>query len=329
MASHNNRQRSASARSSSYSDPSRRMSSSSNARNKGYSHLSGQQHDLGSAVPRVSTVKVGSLVEDTHRRRAQQSYRSHMIKIIAIVSVVAVLAVAAFAVYWSPLFSIEEVTVSGVEHLTSDEMTQLANVPSDTTLLRVDTGTIKQNILLDAWVADVEVQRVFPHTLNLVITEREMGATVEITSEDGSSTELWALATDSMWLCQIPDEDSEAAESIASQIFEDAASVLSITNVGAGTSPEVGTYCTDEAIVNALDVVTGLTTELEEQVVAVSAASTESTKLTLESGVEIDFGAAEDIREKERICLQLLEEYADEIAYINVRVVDSPTWRAV
>ncbi len=329
MASRNNRQRSASTRSSSYSNSFRQMSSSSNLRSKGYSRLSAQQRDFGSAAPRVSTVKVGSLVEDTHRRRAQQSYRSHMIKIIAIVSLVAVLASAAFAVYWSSLFSIEEVSVSGVEHLTADEMTQLANVPSDTTLLRVDTGTIKQNILLDAWVADVKVQRIFPHTLKLVVTEREMGATVEITSKDGSSTELWALATDGMWLCQIPDADSEAAQSIASQIFEDAASVLSITNVGAGTSPEVGTYCTDEAIINALDVVTGLTTELEDQVVAVSAASTESTKLTLESGVEIDFGAAEDIREKERICLQLLEDYADEIAYINVRVVDSPTWRAV
>ena len=330
MASRNNRHQSASRRSSSYSSSSRRMSSSSlSMRNGSSSRLSAQQRDLGSSAPRVSTVKVGSLVEDTHRRRVQQTYRNHMIKIIAIVAVAAVLAVAAFAVYWSPLFSIEEVSVSGVEHLTSDEMTQLANVPSDTTLLRVDTGAIKQNIMRDAWVADVKVQRVFPHTLNLVVTEREMGATVEITSEDGSSTKLWALATDGMWLCQIPDEDSEAATSVASQIFEDADSVLSITNVEAGTSPEVGTYCTDEAIVNALDVVTGLTTELEEQVVAVSAASTESTKLTLESGVEIDFGAAEDIREKERICLQLLEDYADEIAYINVRVVDSPTWRSV
>ena len=329
MASRNSRQQSVGMRSSSYSNSSRRRPSSSEVHSGNYSSLFVQQHDFGSAAPRVSTVKVGSLVEDTHRRRTQQSYRSHMIKIIAIVFLVAVLVSAAFAVYWSSLFSIEEVTVSGVEHLTSDEMTQLANVPSDTTLLRVDVGTIKQNIMLDAWVADVKVQRIFPHTLNLVITEREMGATVEITSEDGSSTELWALATDGMWLCQIPDEDSEAAQSIASQIFEDADSVLSITNVGAGASPEVGTYCTDEAIINALDVVTGLTTELEEQVVAVSAASTESTKLTLESGVEIDFGAAEDIREKERICLQLLEDYADEIAYINVRIVDSPTWRAV
>ena len=55
----------------------------------------------------------------------------------------------------------------------------------------------------------------------------------------------------------------------------------------------------------------------------------ESTRLTLESKVEIDFGVAEDIREKERICLQLLADNPGKVAYINVRVVDSPTWRAV
>ncbi len=328
LASRNSKPRSMTGRPSLRSDSSRRMSSSPNARAMGNSRSFTQRRDLGNAAPRISTMKVGSLVEDTHQHRAQRAYRTHMLKAIVVISIVVLLVIAAFAVYWSPLFSIKQVTVSGVEHLTSDEMTQLANVPSDTTLLRVDTDTIKQRIMLDAWVADVEVQRVFPDTLNLIVTEREMGATVEVTLEDGSSTELWALATDGMWLCVIPDEDSEAAQSVASKIFEDAESVLSITNVGAGISAEVGTYCTDETIINALDVVTGLTTELKDQVVTVSASSAESTKLTLESGVEIDFGVAEDIREKERICLQLLEDYAGEIAYINVRVADSPTWRA-
>ena len=281
-----------------------------------------QRRDLGSAAPRVSTVKVGSLAQDTHHRRAQQTYRAHMAKAIVVLAVIAVLVIGAVGVYFSPLFSIKQVTVSGVEHLTGEEMTQLANVPSDTTLLRVDTGAIKQSIMLDAWVADVDVQRVFPDTLNLAVTERAIGATVQVTSQDGSSTETWALSTDGMWLCVIPEEGSEAAKSVSPAIFEDA-------NVGPGVSPEIGAYCTDESIVNALDIVTGLTTELKDQVISVSAQSAESTRLTLENNVEIDFGVAEDIREKERICLQLLADNPGKVAYINVRVVDSPTWRAV
>ncbi len=281
------------------------------------------------ATPRMSSSTVGETLSERHRKRAREANRRRMIRLAVALSIAAVLGIAAFAVYMSPLFTIKQVTVSGVEHLTAEEMTVLANVPSDTTLLRVDTSTIRQSIMLDAWVADVKVERVFPDTLNLAVTEREMGATVEIITDDGSATELWALATDGMWLCLIPDEDSEEAQSVATQIYEDAASVLSITNVGASATPDAGTYCTDDAIVNALEVVTGLTTELKDQIVTVSASSAESTKLTLASGIEIDFGVAEDIREKERICLQLLEDYADQIAYINVRVADSPTWRAV
>ena len=65
-------------------------------------------------------------------------------------------------------------------------MTQLANVPSDTTLLRVDTGAVRNGVLRDAWVADVDVQRVFPDTLNLNVTERKIGATVEVSVDEVS-----------------------------------------------------------------------------------------------------------------------------------------------
>lgn len=287
---------------------------------------------LGSAAPRVSTVKLGDLDAASsqgavHRARAQASYNNHMAKVIAALIALAV-AVGVFAgVYWSNLFAIEQVTVSGVEHLTSSEMAQLANVPSDTTLLRVDASTIKSSIMRDAWVADVDVQRVFPNTLNLAVEERSIGATVEVGVNDGKSTELWALSTDGIWLCRIPDQDSQAGQSISPKIYEDAENVFTIKDVAYGVKPEVGQACTDESVKNALDVVTGLTTDLKDQVKTISATSTENTTLTLDSNVEIAFGSAADIRDKERVVKQILEDHPGEVSYINVRVVKSPTWR--
>ena len=93
--------------------------------------------------------------------------------------------------------------------------------------------------------------------------------------------------------------------------------------------PEIGEVCTDSNVNNALAIVSGMTTELADSVVRVSATDAESTILTLDNGVEIAFGAAEDIREKERVCLALLEEHEGNIAYINVRTVSSPTWRSL
>lgn len=287
---------------------------------------------LGSAAPRVSTVKLGDLDAasakgSVHRARAQASYKNYQAKVVAVLVAIAVLAGVFAGAFWSNLFAVRQVTVSGVEHLTASEMAQLANVPSDTTLLRVDTATIESNIMRDAWVENVHVQRVFPNTLNLAVTERTIGATVEIGVDDGKSTETWALSTDGIWLCRIPDKDSEAAQNISPKIYEDAENVFVITDVTYGVKPEVGKVCTDESVKNALDVVTSLSTDLKDQVKQVSATSTENTTLTLDSNVEIAFGAASDVRDKERVIKQILADHPGEVSYINVRVVKSPTWR--
>ena len=96
-----------------------------------------------------------------------------------------------------------------------------------------------------------------------------------------------------------------------------------------GTVAEIGTECIDANVNNALDIVAGMTTELADHVVEVSAAGTVETTLLLDNGVEVAFGKAEDIRDKERTILKILEENPDGISYINVRVVETPTWRGI
>ena len=59
----------------------------------------------------------------------------------------------------------------------------------------------------------------------------------------------------------------------------------------------------------------------------VSATSADNTTITLDSNVQIAFGSADDIRDKERVCLQIMADNPGTVSYINVRVVASPTWR--
>lgn len=281
------------------------------------------------ASSRVTSVRVGDVQRAERADRIRATYRRHVLRLAVILAVAAFLVVGGMALYFSDAFSIEEVQVEGVEHLTSTEMAALANVPSGTTLLRVDTGAIEQSLLRDAWVKSVSVNRVFPHTLQIVITERTIAAVVEVPSKNATAIQPWAIASDGMWLMGIPDQDSELGQSISQQIYEDAASVLHITDVPYGTSPETGAFCTDENVNNALDIVSGMTTDLADQVVLVRATDAESTTLTLENGVEIAFGKAENIRDKERVCLEIMEQNPGTVAYINVRVVDRPTWRSL
>ncbi len=281
----------------------------------------------------VSSVRLGDLDRvhrQASRREAAKKNRSTAFKAIVAVIVVVVLGVGTYAgLYFSSAFAIEEVKVTGADHLTNEEMAVLAAVPQGTTLLNVDAAAIENSVVRDSWVADVKVNRLFPNTLEIVVTERKVAAVVEVVADNAKTTQMWAIASDGMWLMEIPAQDSELGQSISPQIYTDAASVLHIKNVPFGLTPEVGTYCTDDNVNNALAILDGLSTDLADQVKAVSATDAASTLLTLENGIEIAFGTAEDIRDKERICLKIMEEHPGKVAYINVRVVDRPTWRAV
>lgn len=246
---------------------------------------------------------------------------------------VAIVAAALFVVFLilraSSLFTIENVQVNGVEHLTADEMLVLMDVPEGTTLLQVDVQGIEDRLLKDAWIEKVSVVRAFPGTLQVDVTERSIQAVVEVPSADGASATDWAMASDGMWLMPIPDQDSEAGQRTSQQVYDDAESALRITDVPYSVQPEIGTTCTDPSVINALEVVVGLTTDLADQVKAVAATEAESTTITLDSGIEIVFGSSEEIRDKERVCLLIMEEHAGNLAYVNVTDPKSPTWRAL
>lgn len=283
----------------------------------------------GASSPRLTSVRVGDLDRRERNARMAQKGRGVALRLGIIGALALVLVGGGLALYWSNLFAIETVSVKGVEHLTATEMTELASVPAGTTLLRVDTGAIEDRLLADAWVQDASVNRVFPNTLELAITERVIAAVVEVPTEKAQTTRQWAIASDGMWLMPIPDKNSDAGKSISQKIYEDAEAVLHIVDVPYDTDPQIGAYCTDSNVNNALAIVDGMTTSLSDQVKKVSATDPESTTLTLENGIEIVFGAAEDIRAKERVCLELMEQNEGKIAYINVRVVTNPTWRSL
>ena len=273
--------------------------------------------------------RIGDIRRSERRERAKENSRRYLVRVFIGIGIIVALIGGWAALYNSPAFTIQNVEVEGVEHLTADEMSQLANVPTDTTLLRVDTETIRNRLKQTAWVEDATVTRKFPDTIKITVTEREIEAIVEIPNRSGSATKKWAIAKDHIWLMPIPEPGSEAAKTTSEKIYEDAEAALHITDVPYGTVAEIGQPCQDSNVNNALDIIAGMTTDLANHVETVSAAGPAETTLLLDSGVEIAFGKAENIRDKERVILQILEENPDSVAYINVRLVETPTWRSI
>ena len=289
----------------------------------------GDEPQLDQDQPELVSKSVGELRREERVKRLRRSSRRYAMRFIAIIGVFVALVAGWAALYNSPAFSIESVQVNGVEHLTSDEMAQLAAVPSGSTLLRVDTNTIASRVKQSSWVEDVSINRVFPSTLEINVTERSVLAIVEMPNKTGTATKSWAIADDGIWLMPIPDLGTEAAQTTSSKIYEDAENVVHIVDLPYGTQAEIGQECADDTVNNALTILQDMTTELAGQVTKISAASIAETSLFLESGVEIAFGSAEDIRDKERTVLKIMEDNPDGVAYINVRIVENPTWRSL
>lgn len=303
-------------------------------------NTSRRQSGAGQSTPRSSRGGAGgsgeplrsvsvSQVRDASRYRSRSQRRRFSTVLVVVAILLGVLGVGGFALANSSVFTISQVTVSGVSHITADELTELAGVSEGSTLLNVDADGIATRLTSNPWVQSVTVERVFPDTINLAITERTISAVVSVTVDSANTVERWALSSDGMWLTELPDQNSEEGQALATSIYDDAANALEITDIPYGSTPEAGSYCDNANIENALGIIDGMTTELADQVVSVSAASSDSTTLTLASGVEIAFGDSNDIRDKERVCLALLEEYAGQISYINVRTPSSPVWRSL
>lgn len=258
---------------------------------------------------RVSDKRTRERAERAARNRKR--YRAYILRILLAVVVVLGMVFGSIFLYRSDVFAVDNVVVTGVEHLTDQEITQLAAIPDDSTLLRLESTAIAERLESHPWIQEAVVKRQFPDTVVLEITERAAAAAVKL-----SDTSIWVISTDGVWLSAATKSDWKSNHKIV-----DTSATLA--------SPVAGSDCNDEGIKNALAVYSGISDTLAKQVKSISAESTVKTTLTLKSGVTVAFGEAVDIELKEADIWALLDEYDGTVSYINVRVPSRPTFRTL
>ncbi len=274
----------------------------------------------------LQSVRVGDERKKLKKKRRKSKLPSPNMRLLKLLIAFLLLIAASLSVYNSGLFTVTQVEVVGARHITAEEMTALAQVPVDTTLLRLDKEPITTRVKENPWVKTVEVKRKFPHTLILDITERTMAAVVSLPSIKRSEQIDWALSDDNVWLQRIPAADSDEGKTLASALFEDASQCIHIEVSDKSVAPVVGAECSDASVHAALHILTGLTTSLKDRVAYLKAPSADSISIVLDNEVEVVFGNDRNIRDKERIALKLMEEHKDTLTSVNVRTVDKPTW---
>lgn len=241
------------------------------------------------------------------RRQTEIRLRRGALALVA-AGAVAMLCWGLVALYNAPVWTVRQVEVEGSRHISPAGIRALARIPEDATLLRLPQAEIEQRIEADPWVAEATVERDFPSTVRIRVRERRAGAVVDLGGAD-----LWVVSADAVWLSQRSKEDTG----------------LVVVRDVEGAVPKAGKPAASREISNALRVIAGLSPTLRKQVRVVSAPSVDQTALVTESDVEIFVGSAERISDKDRIAREILKREKGKVVYINVRVVDHPTWRGL
>jgi cell division protein FtsQ len=100
--------------------------------------------------------------------------------LIALIALTVLVAGGTWAVYGSSLLRAEKVTVGGNQELTDDQIIKAGAVPLGGPLVSVDTGSVRKRLLAALpRVKQVTVQRSWPHTIRLKVTERTPSAVLK------------------------------------------------------------------------------------------------------------------------------------------------------
>lgn len=253
--------------------------------------------------------RAGDIRAEQRAKRQRWQYLRYIARIAIVIAVILLIIFGSIFIYRSDLFHVNNVQVNGSAHLTSQEITGIAAVSDDSTLLRLDSKGIKERLEDNAWVQNAAIHRVFPDTIVIDITEREPGAVVKINDRSN-----WVISTDGAWLSAATTDD-----------WENAMKIIDVSP--SMPAPISGAMCADDGINNALDILNSISDDLRSRIVSISAESSIKTSLNLVDGVTVAFGDSSDIEVKEAVINSLLNEYEGRISYINVRVPTRPTYR--
>lgn len=281
----------------------------------------------GRAPSRRSRTTAGSVLSGVASRVPSGGAPRKAVLGLVAAGVLAVAALVVVAVLSRmPVFVITGIDATASEHVSADTIAKLAAIEDGTTLLSVDTSAVERNVQQNPWVRGVSVRRKFPDTLGITVEERKVGALVVL----GSGSSVWALGDDGVWIEPVQ-VDSSGTDDVTAAALAKAQELgcILITNVPSSVDPAQGAQATDDTVRAVLAYQDQLPPDISSKAQVYYAASTGSTSVVLSDGLEISLGQPTDINAKAQALSEILNTYAGQLTYVNVRVPSKPSYRKV
>jgi cell division protein FtsQ len=243
----------------------------------------------------------------SRRRRAVARSKKRRTTMRALVA--AGVALAIWVAFFSPLLAIKEITLSGAKRTTADDVARAVGLDSSDNLLLLKTDEVAAAVKELPWVKSVTVDRKLPGTVKLTVTERSPAMVVAL----GEKKYL----IDRRGRVLSPTESAEGLP------------VLAGLQEGL---PDPGERLRSAQLTGALEAFSTFPRGLRRDVRAVFAPTVERITFQLFDGIQVRFGAAEDMRSKIAVLEVLLERLRREgrgALYIDVRVPEAPAVSAL
>jgi cell division protein FtsQ len=215
--------------------------------------------------------------------------------------VVAAVAGLAFLATRSPLMDVDHLRVSGAERTSVDDLRAASGIAPGDPMTGVDLSGAEAAIAALPWVDTVQVERDWPGSIEITVTERRASATLL-----GPSGEVFLV------------DDT-------GRVLEPAAGGAPDRPTIALTDPVAAPGATQPGLSAALAVVRQLTPDLQAWVVALQPAPDGTVDLLLHHDVRVDLGSPAHVSDKIVDLATLLTRVdLTDLASIDLSVVHTP-----
>ena len=136
-------------------------------------------------------------------------------------------------------FKTETIAIAGEQRLTSDQILKTADIEKGVNLVSLNLKTIREKLLAHPWIAEADIRRTFPKTIDIRIREQEPMAVIDFGKQflvnrsglifkEAEASEATGLPV----LTGIAYTDWKTSETPETRVFT---SVLEILKIGSGT----------------------------------------------------------------------------------------------
>lgn len=123
-------------------------------------------------ITKGKTEAINYAVPAREKINAKQALKMKKKKKIKITATVLLVLFTIILILSSPLFSIKDITVSGVSKLTSEEVISTSGITTNVNIFALNKLKVKKKLLENPYVADVYIKRNYPNNISIEVKEK-------------------------------------------------------------------------------------------------------------------------------------------------------------